>query len=93
MSGPGLPKHRAVLAAVNTATRRYRGGLRPVLTAAARVAHPKLGRGGKTPPSRTEKHHSRSGPIILLNLTHTTRPASPRQPDFRTTIDGRAETC
>lgn len=27
MSGPACPKHRAVLAALNTAARRYRGGL------------------------------------------------------------------
>lgn len=72
MSGPGLPDHRAVLAAVNTAARRWRGGLRPVLTAAARAAHPQSGRDGKTPPCRTEKHHSGSGSLILLNLTHTT---------------------
>ncbi len=72
MSGPDLPEHRAVLAAVNTAARRYRGGLRPMLTAAAQGAYSELGRGGKTPPSRTEKHHRRSGPIILLNLTHIT---------------------
>jgi hypothetical protein len=42
------------------------------LTAAARAAHPQSGRDGKTPPCRTEKHHSGSGSLILLNLTHTT---------------------
>jgi hypothetical protein len=68
MSGPGLPEHRAVLAAVNTASRRYRGGLRPVLTAAARAAPPQSGRDGKTPPSRTEKHHSKKWPDQFAEL-------------------------
>jgi hypothetical protein len=68
MSGPGLPKHRAVLAAVNTATRRYRGGLRPVLTAAARGAHPKLGRGGKTPPKPNRKTSQQKWPDHFAEL-------------------------
>ena len=73
MRRPGLPENGAVLSAVNTAARRYRGGLRPVLTAAARDAYPALGRDGKTPTCRTEKRHHPNGPTILLNLTHTTR--------------------
>jgi len=72
MSGPGLPDHRAVLAAVNTAMRRCRGGLRPVLTAAARGAPSDSGRGGKTPAQPNRKTSQQTWPIILLNLTHTT---------------------
>ena len=52
---PGFINDGAVLAAVNTASRRCRGGLRPVLTATARGAFRNLGRDGETPFSRTKK--------------------------------------
>ena len=47
-SASDLIKPRAMLAAVKTASRRVHGGLRPVLTAAARGAAPPSGRDGET---------------------------------------------
>jgi len=58
MSGSGLPNDGAVLSALNIAFRAAdRGGLRPMLTAAARGALQSSGRDGETPPSRTKKPH------------------------------------
>jgi hypothetical protein len=60
-----------VLAAVKTAARRLRRGLRPVLTAAARGATLIAGRDEETAPSVEQRNCTRYQ-IILQNFPDTT---------------------
>ena len=62
---PGLPNDRAVLAALNAASRRLWRWPWPALTAAVRGAPRKSGRGGETPFNRTYVDGPRASTFLL----------------------------